>query len=107
MSEVIVSLCSTIQIGSFVAIIETFYHDRGKRYRGWIYLLAGFAPLLKIPFIENYMFIDWAAFVAGFVLLAVGVTQLFAANAKDQYLMAQAAPKPTKTANGGDRTILD
>ncbi|MFA5767873.1 MAG: hypothetical protein WC919_08195 [Candidatus Paceibacterota bacterium] len=105
MSEAMIFLCSVIQIGSLAAIIEMIYHNRGKKYRGWTYLIAGFAPLLKIPFIENYMFIDWAAFAAGFGLLAVGMSQLFAANAEDQYLTDQTPPEPAKIADGGDRII--
>jgi hypothetical protein len=64
---------------------EMIYHGRGKSYRGWIYLVAGFAPLFKIPFLENhtFIFLDWAAIVAGFGLLFAGVHQLFIANAED------------------------
>jgi hypothetical protein len=87
MSQVIILLCSIVQIGGLAAIFEMLYHDRGNRYKGWIYLIAGFAPLFKIPFIENYLFIDLAAFAAGFGLLFIGVSKLFAANAEDQYLI--------------------
>jgi hypothetical protein len=107
MSEAMVFFCSTVQIGGLIVIIEMIYHSRGRRYRGRVYLLAGFVPLLKIPFIENYMFIDWAAFVAGFYLLAIGMGQLFAANAEDQYLINQITPKPAKTDSSDCIIYLD
>jgi predicted membrane channel-forming protein YqfA (hemolysin III family) len=101
MSEVIILLCSIVQVGSLAAIIEMIYHNRDKRYRGWIYLIAGFAPLLKMPFIEKFMFIDLMAFVAGIGLLITGMMLLFAANAEDQYLTAE----PAQADDGSDRII--
>jgi len=99
-------MCSIVQVGSLVAITEMIYHNRDKRYRGWTYLIAGFAPLLKIPFIEHYMFIDWLAFAAGIGLLATGMTQLFAANAEDQYLtVTTSAAEPEQIDDEHDRII--
>jgi len=101
LSEIAILACSAVQIGGLVAIFDMIRHNRGNKYRGWVYLIAGFAPLFKIPFLENCLFIDWAAFAAGFVLLFMGMNKLFAANAEHQYLTVVSEP----TEDGSDRVI--
>jgi hypothetical protein len=49
-----------------------------------MYLISGFAPLFKMPFSENHLFIEWLAFFCGIMMVFLGTYMLIAANKAEE-----------------------
>ena len=106
LSNILIVLLSFVQVGSVVAIFEAITKSRSRKYRAWVYLIAGIAPLAKLPLTDFdgnswIVILNMLAAVAG-VGLCVGSIGLFIPDSPE---LPEPPTEPAKPQTTEERAI--